>query len=94
MRHSANAGNARPGVGMNSWGRPLPAKLAGLAMLIGAPALTLGGAYREQSNLITAGLMFLFLGMVLAPGVIRKSLVMRIAAIALALLGLFYALTG
>lgn len=93
FRRSADVGETQSGSSLNSLDRPLPVKIVGLAFLFGAALLLLGGAFREQSNMISAGLLFLCMGAVFAPGMIRKSRVLLIAFCGLAILGLFYALT-
>jgi hypothetical protein len=62
-------------------------------MLIGAALLLLGGAYREQANMISTGLLFLSMAAVFAPGLLRRSWIMKVAFGLLALIGGFYALT-
>jgi hypothetical protein len=93
IRRSAHAGDAQARLSVNSWDPPLPVKIAGFAMLIGAALLLLGGAYREQGNMISTGLLFLSLAAVIAPGLFRNSWVMKVAFGTLAIIGLFYALT-
>lgn len=73
--------------------RPLPARIAGISILIGTALLLLGGAYREQPSLIRSGLVFLAMGAVLLPGAFRKSVSMKVAFFALAIIGVFYAVT-
>lgn len=73
FRRSTDAREAQSGLGVNSWDRPLPARIMGLVFLISATLLLLGGAYREQANMISTGLLFLSLGAVFAAGVIRRS---------------------
>jgi hypothetical protein len=92
-RRSVNADEAQSGFGFNSFTRPLPVRIVGLVLLFGAALLLIGGAYREQANMISTGLLFLSMGVVFAPGVIRKSRVLLVAVCALAILGLFFALT-
>jgi len=93
LRRSANAGETHSGMGFDSWDRPLPVRIVGLAFLLGAALLLLGGAFREQGNMISTGLMFLCMGAVFARGVIGTSRILQVAVCALAILGLFYALT-
>ena len=93
FRRSADAREAQSGLSSNSLDRPLPVNVVGLAFLISAAQLLLGGAYREQANMISTGLLFLSLGAVFAPSVIRKSRILLVAFCALAILGLYYALT-
>lgn len=87
FRRPANAGDAQ------AWSYPRPVKIAGFAMLVGAAMLLLGGAYREQASLITTGLLLLSLGAVFVPDLIRKSWITKVAFVALAIVGVFYALT-
>jgi hypothetical protein len=61
--------------------------------LISAALLLLGGAYREQGSMISTGLMFLAFGAIFVPGAFRKSWIMKVAFCALAIIGVFYALT-
>jgi hypothetical protein len=75
------------------WHRPLPAKIAGLTVLIGTALLLLGGVYREQPGLIRSGLMFLAMGAVFLPGAFRKNWSMKAAFFALAIIGVFFAVT-
>jgi hypothetical protein len=92
MLRRSNAGETQPGLPSNSVERPLAVKIVGLTFLPGAALLLLGGAFREQANMISTGLLFLCMGAVFAPGVIRKSRILLVAFCALAILGLFYAL--
>lgn len=75
------------------WDRPLPTRIAGLTFLLGAALLLLGGAYREQTSLIRSGLLLLAMGAVFLPGAFRKTLSMKVAFYALAIIGIFYAVT-
>jgi hypothetical protein len=93
FRRSGNAGDAQDKSSLSFWHRPLPAKIAGLAILFGAALLLLGGAYREQAGLIRSGLMLLAIGAVLFEGAFRKALSMKIAFCALAVIGVFHAVT-
>ena len=93
IRRSANAGEPRAGFGFNSFDRPLPVEILGLVFLFGAALLLIGGAFREQANMISTGLLFLSMGAMFAPGIIRKSRILLIGVCGLAILGLFYALT-
>lgn len=93
LRRSANAGDAQEKLSLSFWDRPLPAKIAGFTILIGAALLLLGGAYREQASLIRSGLLFLAMGAVFLPGAFRKTLSMKVAFYALASIGVFYAVT-
>lgn len=92
LRRSANAGDAQARLSLNSWDRLLPVKIAGFAILISAALLLLGGAYREQANMISTGLLFLSMGAIFVPGLIRKNWVMKVAFFALAFIGVFFAL--
>ena len=83
FRRSANAGDSQAN------DRSLP----GFVFLISAAMLLLVGAYRAQGNLVSAGLMFLAFGVVFAPGAFRKSWMLKVAFFALAIIGVFYALT-
>ena len=93
FKRPAKAGDAQEKSSLSFWDRPLPAKIAGFTILIGAALLLLGGAYREQPGLTRSGLLFLAMGAVLLPGAFRKTLSMRIAFYALAIIGVFYAVT-
>lgn len=86
QRRSANAGDT------NSWDRSLAVKLAGLAMLVSAALLLLGGAYREEADMIRSGLLFLAMGVVLVSGALHEILILKVAFCALAMIGVFFAL--
>ena len=75
------------------WERPLPVRIAGCVFLIAAALLLLGGAYREQANMISTGLMFLSMGAVFAASVIRDSRILVVAFCGLVILGVFCAVT-
>jgi len=92
-RRSADPGKTQSGLSLKSWERPLPLKIVGLAFLVGAALLLLGGAFREQANMISSGLLFLSLGVLFAADVVRKSRIMLVTICALAVLGVLYALT-
>ncbi len=68
---------------------PIP----GFVMLIGAAPMGLGGAYGGQADVVRAGLILLALGVALVPSVIRKSRIMSVGFCALAIIGVFAALT-
>jgi hypothetical protein len=85
--------NSSGDVQADFWHRPLPTKIAGFTFLIGTALLLLGGAYREQPGLFRSGLMFLALGAVLLPGAFRRTWGMKAAFFALAIIGVFYAVT-
>jgi hypothetical protein len=89
FRRSANAGDRQAKLGLDSRDRPLP----GFVFLISAALLLLGGAYREQANMISTGLIFLAIGVVFVPGAFRKNWIMKVALFVLAAIGVFYALT-
>jgi hypothetical protein len=89
FRRSANAGDTQAKLGLDSRDRPLP----GFVFLISAALLLLGGAYREQANMISTGLIFLAIGVVFVPGAFRKNWIMKVALFVLAAIGVFYALT-
>jgi hypothetical protein len=93
FRRSTNAGDAQARLSLNSWDRLLPVKIAGFAIFISAALLLLGGAYREQANMISTGLLLLSIGALFVPGLIRKSWIMKVAFFALIIIGVFYALT-
>jgi hypothetical protein len=90
---SDNADDAQSKSSVRFWEQPLPAKIAGLSILIGAALLLLGGAYRDQPSLTRSGLMFLAMGAVFLPGAFRRTLSMQVAFYALAIIGVFYAVT-
>lgn len=92
IRRSATTGDGHETFRQDARDRPLPMKVAGVAFLIGAAPLILGGAYREQANMISTGLLFLSMGLVFAPGVLRKGWPLKIALGALAIIGVSYAL--
>jgi len=85
---STDEGHANRSV--DAWSRPLPMQVTGWVFLVGAALLILGGAYREQSNMITSGLLFLAMGMAFAPGTLRKGWPLRVALGALAIVGAIY----
>lgn len=93
FRRSADAGKTQSGLSLNSWERPLPLKIVGLAFLVGAALLLLGGAFREQANMISSGLLFLSFGVLFAADIVRRSRIILISICALAVLGVLYALT-
>jgi uncharacterized membrane protein len=88
FRRSANAGDTP-----NSRHQPLPVRIAGFAIFISAALLLLGGAYRNEADVIRPGLLLLALGVVLVPAVVRQSLLLKAAFCVLAIIGVFYALT-
>ncbi|MCA9168602.1 MAG: hypothetical protein KDB23_13095 [Planctomycetales bacterium] len=75
-----------------SWERPLVVQLVGVGMLVGSLLLLVGGARRTQSNMITSGLLFLSMGAIFSSNLLRAFLFARIAVVALALFGAYYAL--
>lgn len=93
LRRSANAGDTQSRLNMNSWHQPLPVRIAGFAILVSAALLLLGGAYRNEADVIRPGLLLLALGVVLVPTAFRKSLLLKVAFCVLAIIGVFYALT-
>lgn len=90
-RRSANTGDGQATLNSRFWDRPLPARIAGLTILIGSALLLLGGAYREQASLIRSALLLLALGAVLLPGAFRKTMSMKVAFFAVATIGVLYA---
>lgn len=92
-RQSPEGGESPTRLRSSYWGQPLPAKLAGLTTLVGTALLLLGGAYREQPGLIRSGLVILAMGAVFLPGAFRRSVSMKVAFFALAIVGVFYAAT-
>lgn len=92
IRRSATSGDQYAASTRDTRDRPLPMRVAGVALLIGAVPLILGGAYREQANMISSGLLFLSMGVVFAPGVVRMGWPVKLALGALAIIGLSYAL--
>ncbi len=90
IRLSAGTENEQTRFGWASRDRPLPAKIAGWALLMGALLLILGGAYRAQANMINSGLLFLALGVAFVPGVLRMGWPMRVALGALVVIGAAY----
>lgn len=61
----------------------------GWLLLILAPVLILGGAFRMQSNMITLGLLFLSLGLILARPNLRERLA-QLGLASLLLVGAVY----
>lgn len=92
-RRSADAGEAGSRFSRNSWERPVPVKIVGLVFLVGAALLLVGGAFREQANMISSGLLFLSFGVVFARDLVRQSRVVMVAVCVLAVLGVFFTLT-
>lgn len=92
-RRPADSGDAQAGSGLGFWDRPLPARIAGLTILMGTALMLLGGAYRGQPELTRSGLLLLALGAALLPGAFRRTLSMRVAFFALAGFGVFHAVT-
>ncbi len=90
IRRSASTGDEQAALRFDSWSRPLPMKIAGWVLLIGAALLILGGAYRAQANMITSGLLFLAMGVVFAPDTLRMGWPIRIAICALVVVGAIY----
>lgn len=78
---------------MPLWDRPLPPRIAALAILASTALMLLGGALREQTDLTRSGLMLLAMGAVLLPGAFRKNQQMKIVFFVLASVGVFYAVT-
>jgi hypothetical protein len=89
FRRSANAGDTQASPGLDSKDHPL----AGFVWLIGAALLILLGAFREQANLISTGLALLAIGVVFVPRLFRRSWIVKLAWLALAAIGVFYAVT-
>ena len=89
FRRSANAPDSQARLDVDSRDRWLP----GFVFLGSAALLLLGGAYRAQGNMISTGLMFLAFGAIFVPAAFRKSWIMKVAFFALAIIGVFYALT-
>ena len=77
----------------DAWERPLAVQLVGVGMLVGSLLLLVGGALRTQSNMITSGLLFLSMGAIFSSNLLRAFLFARIAVVALAVFGAYYALT-
>jgi hypothetical protein len=93
LRRSAKVGDTQAESSMTFWERPMPARIAGLTVLVGTALMLLGGAYREQAGLIRSGLLLLAMGAVFLPGAFRRTLSMKVAFTALAVIGVFYAVT-
>jgi hypothetical protein len=93
LRRSPKSGDAQEKLSLSFWDRPVPAKIAGFTILFGTALLLLGGAYREQPSLTRSGLLFLAMGAAFLPGAFRKTLSMKVAFYALAIIGVFYAVT-
>jgi hypothetical protein len=93
LRRPDNLGDAQTKSSLAFRDRPSPARIAGLTILMGTALMFLGGAYREQAGLIRSGLLLLAMGPVLLPGDFLKTLGMKVAFYALALIGVFYAVT-
>lgn len=87
IRRSGEASGDQAALEFQSWSRPLPMKIAGRVLLVGAAFLILGGAYRAQSNMITSGLLFVAMGVAFAPDTLRLGWPLRIAIVALAIVG-------
>ncbi|TWT85635.1 hypothetical protein Pla123a_04420 [Posidoniimonas polymericola] len=62
-------------------------------MLLGSALLLVGGALRTQSNMVTAGLLFLSMGTIFSANLFRRMIGVRVAIILLAVLGVYCALT-
>lgn len=58
--------------------RPAAVKCVGWLLVACTVPLFLGGALRWQSNMIHSGLMFLSLGLVLAPDLFRRGWLLRL----------------
>lgn len=78
---------------MNSCPKPLPVSIAGFAILISAALLLLGGAYRNEADMIRPGLLLLALGVLVVPAAVRKNLFLKGSFCVLAIIGVFYAVT-
>ena len=93
MRRSARAGNEeRVTARLDYWSRPLPVRVIGWSLLLGAALLILGGAYRVQSNMISTGLLFLAMGVFFAPDTLRRGWTIKVALAALVAVGAIYTL--
>ncbi len=93
FRRSANAGDTQSRLNLSSRDQPLPVRIAGVAILITAALLLIGGAYRNEADVIRPGLLLLALGVVVVPNVVRPSSLLKAALYVLAPVGVYYALT-
>ena len=77
---------------IDSLKRPAAAKYVAWSLLAAATLLILGGAFRRQSNMLNTGLLFVSLGLVLAPDVLRNGWSMRLGIGALIVVGGVFAI--
>lgn len=67
--------------------RPAAAKYVGWLLVASTVPLFLGGALRWQSNMIHSGLLFLTLGLILAPDLFQRGWPLRLSIVVLACAG-------
>jgi hypothetical protein len=67
--------------------RPAAAKYAGWLLVACTVPLLVGGALRWQSNMIHSGLIFLSLGLILAPDLFQRGWPLRLGIVVLVCAG-------